>query len=58
MKRGIRQFPRLWRVSRLARRWYYARRDAYPDWRGVLAAGSKTNSRYSFRLGTVTLPAW
>ena len=25
MKRGIRQFPRLWRASRLARRWYYAR---------------------------------
>ena len=25
MKRGIRRFPRLWRASRLARRWYYAR---------------------------------
>jgi hypothetical protein len=32
MKHGIRRFPALWRASRLARRWYHARRDAYPDW--------------------------
>jgi hypothetical protein len=38
MRHGIRRFPRLWRASRLARRWYYARRDAYPDWRSVLTA--------------------
>lgn len=37
MKRGIRRFPRLWRASRLARRWYHARADAYPDWRVPLA---------------------
>jgi hypothetical protein len=40
MKRGIRRFPRLWRASRLARRWYHARRDAYPDWRELLATKS------------------
>ncbi|HLG54984.1 MAG TPA: hypothetical protein VI485_06610 [Vicinamibacterales bacterium] len=40
MKRGIRRFPRLWRASRLARRWYHARRDAYPDWRELLATRS------------------
>jgi len=39
MKRGlIRRFPRLWRMTRLVRRWYYARRDAYPDWTAILAA--------------------
>ncbi len=36
MRHGIRRFPALWRASRLARRWYYARYDAYPDWRAVL----------------------
>jgi hypothetical protein len=36
MKRGIRHFPRLWRASRLARRWYYARAGAYPDWRSLI----------------------
>ena len=36
MKRGIRHFPRLWRASRLARRWYYARAGAYPDWRSLV----------------------
>jgi hypothetical protein len=36
MKRGIRQFPRLWRASRLARRWYNARSGAYPDWRRLI----------------------
>ena len=38
MKRGIRRIPALWRATRLARRWYYARRDAYPDWGRVLGA--------------------
>jgi hypothetical protein len=36
MKRNIRQFPRLWRASRLARRWYSARAGAYPDWRSLI----------------------
>ena len=36
MKRGIRRFPALWRASRLARRWYHARRDAYPAWRPLV----------------------
>jgi len=40
VKRGIRRHPRLWRASRLARRWLYARRGAYPDWR-PLVAGSE-----------------
>jgi hypothetical protein len=38
MRHGIRRFPGLWRATRLARRWYYARYDAYPDWRAVLSA--------------------
>lgn len=38
MRQALRRLPALWRASRLARRWYYARRDAYPDWRGLLAA--------------------
>jgi hypothetical protein len=38
MKHGIRRFPALWRASRLARRWYHARRDAYPDWTPILQA--------------------
>ena len=38
MRHAIRHFPALWRASRLARRWYYARRGAYPDWRGPLEA--------------------
>jgi hypothetical protein len=37
MKRGIRRFPRLWRATRLARRWYYARAGAYPDWQTLIA---------------------
>ena len=38
MKRDvIRRIPALWRASRLARRWYHARVDAYPDWSAVLA---------------------
>jgi hypothetical protein len=36
MRHGIRRFPALWRASRLARRWYHARYDAYPDWRTAL----------------------
>jgi hypothetical protein len=40
MKRGIRRFPRLWRASRLARRWYHARTGAYPDWRELVNAES------------------
>ena len=38
MKHGIRRFPRVWRATRLARRWYHARRDAYPDWSALVAA--------------------
>jgi len=38
MRRIIRRIPPLWRASRLARRWYHARFDAYPDWGEVLAA--------------------
>ena len=38
MKHAIRRMPALWRATRLARRWYYARCDAYPDWQPVLAA--------------------
>lgn len=38
MKRGIRRFPALWRATRLARRWYHARRDAYPDWTQLVGA--------------------
>jgi len=36
MRQAIRKFPRLWRSSRLLRRWYYARYDAYPDWKSIL----------------------
>ena len=38
MKHFIRKFPTLWRTTRLARRWYHARRDAYPDWSAAIAA--------------------
>jgi hypothetical protein len=37
VKHGIRRIPALWRASRLARRWYYARTGAYPDWRQAIA---------------------
>jgi hypothetical protein len=40
-QRILRKFPRLWRATRLARRWYYARRDAYPDWRPILEANGE-----------------
>ena len=38
MRHGIRRLPALWRATRLARRWYYARRDAYPDWKALIEA--------------------
>jgi hypothetical protein len=37
MRHGIRKIPALWRASRLARRWYHARVNAYPEWDSVLA---------------------
>jgi hypothetical protein len=40
-QRLIRRFPSLWRATRLARRWYHARREAYPDWRQLLAADAQ-----------------
>ena len=40
MKHALRRFPAIWRASRLARRWYHARRDAYPDWRAPVSADS------------------
>jgi hypothetical protein len=39
VKRGIRRYPSLWRATRLARRWLYARHGAYPDWRPLVSAG-------------------
>jgi len=42
MKHGIRRVPALWRATRLARRWYHARRDAYPDWSRLTPAESST----------------
>ena len=44
MKHSIRRLPMLWRSTRLMRRWYYARWDAYPDWSGVL---SREGARWS-----------
>src|SRR5258706_7666039 len=38
MTPAIRHFPVVWRATRLARGWYAARRDAYPDWRQALPA--------------------
>ena len=38
MKHLIRRFPSIWRTTRLARRWYHARRDAYPDWSAAIGA--------------------
>jgi hypothetical protein len=37
MRLPIRRFPAIWRATRLARRWYYARYDAYPDWRQLVS---------------------
>ncbi len=39
-QRLLRRFPTLWRATRLARRWYYARYDAYPDWRQILQSNN------------------
>jgi hypothetical protein len=36
MRRFLRPFPSAWRASRLLRRWYYARFDAYPDWKPIV----------------------
>src|SRR5688500_10285873 len=36
MRRFLRSFPFAWRASRLMRRWYYARFDAYPDWKPIV----------------------
>ena len=38
MRHVVRKFPALWRATRLARRWYHARFDAYPDWDPALSA--------------------
>jgi len=38
VKHFIRRFPSLWRTTRLARRWYHARRGAYPDWGAAVDA--------------------
>jgi hypothetical protein len=38
MRHAIRRLPAVWRASRLARRWYHARSDAYPDWRPLVSA--------------------
>jgi hypothetical protein len=40
MRHSIRKLPGVWRLSRLIRRWYHARFDAYPDWRAPLSADS------------------
>ena len=39
-QRLLRRFPTLWRATRLARRWYYARYDSYPDWQRVLQSNN------------------
>ena len=49
MKQFVRRVPALWRATRLARRWYHARRGAYPDWQPLLSVdaalwGSAKNS--------------
>ena len=41
MKRGIRRFPRLWRATRLFRRWYSSRAGGYPEWRELIAADTE-----------------
>ena len=40
-QRLLRRFPTLWRATRLARRWYHARYDSYPDWRQILQSSSR-----------------
>ena len=37
MKHRIRRLPALWRATRLARRWYHARYEAYPEWGPILS---------------------
>ena len=41
IQRLLRRHPRVWRATRLLRRWYYARYDAYPDWQQMLDANSE-----------------
>ena len=38
MRHVIRRIPVLWRASRLARRWYHARFDAYPNWSEIIGS--------------------
>jgi hypothetical protein len=38
MKQFVRRVPALWRATRLVRRWYHARRGAYPNWQPLLSA--------------------
>jgi hypothetical protein len=59
MRHGIRKIPALWRASRLARRWYHARVDAYPDWAEVLARNPSlwASARASSRGGPRVLMA-
>ena len=38
MRHVIRRIPALWRASRLARRWYHARFEAYPNWQEIIGA--------------------
>jgi hypothetical protein len=59
LQRILRRFPRVWRATRLARRWYYARYDAYPDWREILDANSElwTAARTSAQGGPRVLMA-
>ena len=38
MRHVIRRIPSLWRASRLARRWYHARFEAYPNWRDIIGS--------------------
>ena len=40
MRHVIRRIPALWRASRLVRRWYHARFEAYPDWREIVGTDS------------------
>jgi hypothetical protein len=49
----------VWRATRLARRWYYARYHAYPDWREILEANSAlwTSARTSAQGGPRVLMA-
>jgi hypothetical protein len=59
VKHGIRRFPSLWRASRLLRRWYHARSDAYPDWRALAGAspGLWESARHAAAAGPRVLMA-